>query len=304
MNTPVGRAVATASLVSIISTNVASSSNGGSFSFDTNKSQNQKLMAMLKEIYENGKDPVITQSAVRKFIKESNPIRKQKQELTGWSSASINANGETVHTYSGTVDGYLFVKSPMSLPMSGTTCAVETYSGYGGSLSGFTKQGTAIYSEGELRTKSGSLTTVINKATVKFNDFGSLYTDTFGYYKSLKELETISTTDCPGFQALHKKFAANTKPVTMKGTILFENHYSSAASASSLNFTTTSLANSNDLVITHEGRTTPSLTIEGLKMIATSALVSSGSSFSGKFNIAITGKINGVTLAESITVEF
>ncbi|WP_411823429.1 hypothetical protein [Leptospira sp. 'Mane'] len=308
INTTIGKANATASIVSTISSSVATNGQSGNFTYNTKASTNQRLMAMVREIYENGKDPVIAKEAVKKFIKESNPTNTNSRELTAWSSSSVNGNGETVYTYSGSVSGYVFTKTSINATVNGASCPIETYLGYFSTLSGLTKQGTAVFSDGEYKTKTSSGTTTnSNKATVKFSNFGSVYSDSFGYYKYLKDkgISSASTSDCASLQALYRDFLPYTKPVTVNGTLTFENQsVITGSTSSSLNFSTTSQANSNDLVITQDGITTPSLTIESLKMIATSALTTSGVSFKGKFNIAITGKINGETLAESITVEF
>ncbi|BDA77945.1 hypothetical protein LPTSP3_g08750 [Leptospira kobayashii] len=306
INTTVGKASATANLVSTISSSVATNSQSSNFTYNTKNSQSQRLIAMVREIYENGKDPVIAKEAVIKFIKETNIANRNSRELTAWSSSSVNGNGETVYTYSGTVSGYVFTKTTTNLTISGASCPVETYIGYSSTVSSLTKQGTAVFTDGEYKTKTSSgVTTSSNKATAKFTNFGSIYTDSFGYYKYLKDKGTtsFSTTDCASLQSLYKDALVFSKPVTVNGTLVFDNQ-SSVTSGSSYSFTITSQADSNDLVITQDGTTTPTLKIESLKLIATSTLTSSGSSFKGKFNITITGKINGETLAETITVDF
>lgn len=104
---------------------------------------------MVREIYENGKDPVIAKEAVIKFIKETNIANRNSRELTAWSSSSVNGNGETVYTYSGTVSGYVFTKTTTNLTISGASCPVETYIGYSSTVSSLTKQGTAVFTDGE-----------------------------------------------------------------------------------------------------------------------------------------------------------
>ncbi|TGN21148.1 hypothetical protein [Leptospira idonii] len=304
INTPVGRAVATASIVSTISGSVATNSQSGNFSYNHKQFGEQKLMALVHEIYENGKDPIVAKEAVRKFLKETRLENKNVRELTGWSSGTVNGSGETVYTYNGTVDGYIFKKTTLNLPVSGTNCQVEMYGGYT-SLSGLTKQGTAVFSDGEYKSKSsGGTSTYTNKAAVQFNDFGSVYTDNFGYYKYYKEKGRTTSLDCASIQQSYQEILPFTKLVTITGNMSFENQNILTGTASSLIFTVTSQANSNGLVITQNGTTTPSLVIENLKMVAASNLRTSGSSYAGNFNITISGKINGENLTESITVDF
>lgn len=89
INTPLGRASATANVVSSIGTSVTTPSNSSNFAFNTKvkKSIDQQLMAIISEIYLNGKDPILAKELIGNFIQQNLVPTQGRNEkvFTGWT---------------------------------------------------------------------------------------------------------------------------------------------------------------------------------------------------------------------------
>lgn len=145
----------------------------------------------------------------------------------------------------------------------------------------------------------------INKADIVFNDFGSIYTDSFAYYKEMKNFNTLpSLGTCEGLQTSYATQDNFTKPVTMNGPLSFESTYLVSGSYPSIRFRAKSLSSSNGLIISQGNTATPSLVIESLSYDSEFDLVASNNRLSGTIKVTITGKINGESLTENLTVVF
>lgn len=309
INTPLGRASATANVVSSIGTSVTTPSNSSNFAFNTKvkKSIDQQLMAIISEIYLNGKDPILAKELIGNFIQQNLVPTQGRNEkvFTGWTGPT-SSGGRNNYTYSGTVKGRDFVKKPITLTISGQPCTIETYQFATTSPTQFAERGTATFSNGQYSVSASNSNDITNRANIQFNGFGSIYTDAFAYYKDINRngIGTPSAT-CEGFKTAYSRFDRFTKPVTMNGPLSFESTYLASGTLSgSFSLKSKSTSNSTGLVITQDNTTTPSLTIESLVYDSNFALSFAGSSYTGTVTITITGKINGDTLTETLTLNF
>ncbi|TGL39719.1 hypothetical protein [Leptospira perdikensis] len=310
LNTPLGRASATANVVSSISSNSTTVSNSGSF---TMKNPNMKLpldrqlLAAIHKIYQYGKDPVVAKEVMAEFIATNFPQKNGKVEkvLTAWSGATV-VNGRNEYTYSGTLKGRVFEKRSTNMTVNGAACPITAYFVAQLQQNQLAEKGNAVFSNGKLSvSQTNTLGDSINKADIVFNNFGSIYTDSFAYYKEMKKMNSLPTIGtCEGLQTSYAMQDNYTKPVTMNGPLSFESTYLVTGSFPTIRFRAKSVSSSNGLTISQGDITTPSLVIESLSYDSEFDLVSSNSKLAGTIKVTITGKINGATLTENLTVIF
>ncbi|MCW7468201.1 hypothetical protein [Leptospira kanakyensis] len=310
LNTPLGRASATANAISSISANSTTVSNSGSFTMKNPNMKlpvDQQLLAAIHKIYQYGKDPVVAKQVMSELIAKNFPQKNGKVEkvLTAWSGATV-VNGRNEYTYSGTLKGRVFEKRTTNMTLNGAACPVTAYFVALIQQSQLAEKGIAVFSNGKLSvSQTNTLGDSINKADVIFNDFGSIYTDSFAYYKELKKLNGLPIIGtCEGLQTSYALQDNFTKPVTMNGPLSFESTYLVSASFPNIRFRAKSFSNSNGLVISQGNITTPSLVIESLSYDTEVDVVSSNNLLSGTIKVTITGKINGDTLTENLSVVF
>ncbi|TGL10191.1 hypothetical protein [Leptospira meyeri] len=310
LNTPLGRASATANVVSSISSNSTTVSNSGSFTMkNPNLKQplDKQLLAAIHKIYQYGKDPVVAKEVMAEFISTNFPEKNGKVEkvLTAWSGATV-VNGRNEYTYSGTIKGRVFEKRSMNQTLNGAPCPINAYFVAMLQQNTLAEKGNAVFSNGKLSvSQTNTIGDSINKADVVFNDFGSIYTDSFAYYKEMKKINTLPTLGtCEGLQTSYTTQDNFTKPVIVNGPLSFESTYLVSASFPSIRFRAKSISSSNGLVISQGNTTTPSLIIESLSYDSEFDLVSSNNRLTGTIKVTITGKINGASLTENLTVVF
>ncbi|TGL20169.1 hypothetical protein EHQ46_12335 [Leptospira yanagawae] len=308
LNTPLGRASATANVVSSISANSTTSSNSGNFTMrnpNTKQPLDKQLLAAIVKIYQHGKDPVVAKEEISKIVKENFIQKANSTEkiLTAWSSAT-SVNGRNEYTYSGTLKGRIFEKKMQNIPLGGgTTCPILTYFGAYSNYNSLQEKGTAVFTNGLYSVSQSNILDYRNKADVVFNDFGTLYTDEFAYYKELKKSNiSLLQSDCAGVTKLYEIVDRVTKPATVNGALSFESSYEVASSPPNIRFYVKSKANSNGFVITQGSITTPTLVIENLSFDGVFDLVNSGTTVVGTVKVTISGKINGDVLTESLTI--
>ncbi|PJZ44334.1 hypothetical protein [Leptospira brenneri] len=310
LNTPLGRASATANVVSSISANSTTVSNSGSF---TMKNPNMKqpldkqLLAAIHKIYQYGKDPVVAKEVMAEFISTNFPEKNGKVEkvLTAWSGATV-VNGRNEYTYSGTLKGRVFEKKTMNMYLNAsTTCPVTTYFAALSNQNSLPEKGNAVFSNGKISISQSSSGDYRNQASIVFNDFGSIYTDSFAYYKDIRKNGASSPSlTCAGFQEAYERQDRFTKPATLNGPLSFESTYLLSGSGSVLRLKSKSISNSNGLVISQDTITTPALTIESLTYDSEFDVTISGTTYTGTIKVTITGKINGDTLTETLTINY
>lgn len=327
LSTPVGKASAVSSSISSISSSTASASNASSFT--QNSLQSEELMA-INNVLRFGKDSAISKASVKSLMmKKIEATNKEKSRenlrLTAWSTATTDADGYSVYTYSGTVKGYNFTTTTTDMKAATTTptvtCNVTMYNYY--EIFGLTKpsniQGSATFSNGELKTKNASNSSTgtynnssINKGTIVFTDYGTIYGDIYKGMALYKKYNgtNLAKNECATIQAYYSDYLASYLTAKISGNLTFNSsssfQYAYSGTTATYTGTYESTSSSTGLSITMNGQSASNVVISNLvyKGVSDYTLDSSTGKYAGKYTITITGTIDGSAINETIVITF
>lgn len=286
------------------------------------KEMDKLQLLTIHTILSKGKESQEAQAALKTLLQKQTESIAQKDQkvnrrLTAWSSATTDSEGYTSYTFSGTVSGYAYTKVTQDIKAftnaPTVTCNVTGYSSF---TTSSTRKGTAKFTDGSFKTKTGSTK---SSATVEFTGYGTLYGDLYKSIALFKKYNGNSAAfaassstkpSCETYQTFYNDFMSVYNEAELTGTLSYNTVSEFTSTISGSNFsvagTFTSTSNSaNGITISQNGQTANfNISNLVLKSIAAYSYNNSTLKYTGKYTITITGTVGGSAVNETLLVDF